>query len=429
MASLTNAFEMAQKQFDHVAELLNLDPPVREYLRMPLREFHFRIPVRMDDGSMRVFQGYRVQHNDSRGPCKGGIRFHPAETADTVRALAMWMTWKCAVADIPLGGAKGGVVLDPATLSVSEKERLVRGYVQQVWRNLGPRQDVPAPDVGTTPQMMGWMMDEYSKLNGFYTPGVITGKPVGGGGSLGRTEATGFGAIHTVREMMKHLKMDPTQCCAAVQGFGNVAQYAAIGFTEQLGGKVVCVSYWDRSDKTSYTVSKDSGIDTRFLMSITDQYGSIDKDQARTAGYQIEDGEAWISKDVDVLIPAALEGQITSDNIQKISQRVRIIAEAANGPTTPEADAELSKRPGLMMIPDFLCNAGGVTVSYFESVQNDMNFYWTKDEVLQRLDNKMTSAFHNVLDMAEKEHVSMRDAAYMVAIASVVRAMQLRGWI
>lgn len=429
MASLTNAFEMAQKQFDHVAELLNLDPPVREYLRMPLREFHFRIPVRMDDGSLRVFQGYRVQHNDSRGPCKGGIRFHPAETADTVRALAMWMTWKCAVADIPLGGAKGGVVLDPATLSVSEKERLVRGYVQQVWRNLGPRQDVPAPDVGTTPQMMGWMMDEYSKLNGFYTPGVITGKPVGGGGSLGRTEATGFGAIHTVREMMKHLKMDPAQCRAAVQGFGNVAQYAAIGFTEQLGGKVVCVSYWDRSDKTSYTVSKDSGIDTRFLMNITDQYGSIDKDQARAAGYQIEDGEAWISKDVDVLIPAALEGQITSDNIQKISQRVRIIAEAANGPTTPEADDELSKRPDLMMIPDFLCNAGGVTVSYFESVQNDMNFYWTKDEVLQRLDNKMTSAFHNVLDMAEKEHVTMRDAAYMVAIASVVRAMQLRGWI
>jgi len=429
MASLTNAFEMAQKQFDHVAELLNLDPPVREYLRMPLREFHFRIPVRMDDGSLRVFQGYRVQHNDSRGPCKGGIRFHPAETADTVRALAMWMTWKCAVADIPLGGAKGGVVLDPATLSVSEKERLVRGYVQQVWRNLGPRQDVPAPDVGTTPQMMGWMMDEYSKLNGCYTPGVITGKPVGGGGSLGRTEATGFGAIHTVREMMKHLKMDSTKCSAAVQGFGNVAQYAAIGFTEQLGGKVVCVSYWDRSDKTSYTVSKDNGIDARFLMSITDQYGSIDKGQARAAGYQIEDGEAWISKDVDVLIPAALEGQITSDNFHTISQRVRIIAEAANGPTTPEADDELRKRPGLMMIPDFLCNAGGVTVSYFESVQNDMNFYWTKDEVLQRLDNKMTSAFHNVLEMAEREKVYMRDAAYMVAIASVVRAMQLRGWI
>ncbi len=429
MASLTNAFEMAQKQFDHVAELLNLDPPVREYLRMPLREFHFRIPVRMDDGSMRVFQGYRVQHNDARGPCKGGIRFHPAETADTVRALAMWMTWKCAVADIPLGGAKGGVVLDPATLSVNEKERLVRGYVHQAWRNLGPRQDVPAPDVGTTPQMMGWMMDEYSKLNGCYTPGVITGKPVGGGGSLGRTEATGFGAIHTVREMMKHLKMEPSQCSAAVQGFGNVAQYAAIGFSEQLGGKVVCVSYWDRMDKTSYTVSKDSGIDARFLMSITDQYGSIDKGQARAAGYQIEDGEAWISKDVDVLIPAALEGQITRDNVHTISQRVRIIAEAANGPTTPEADDELRQRPGLMMIPDFLCNAGGVTVSYFESVQNDMNFYWTKDEVLQRLDSKMTSAFHNVLDMAEKEKVNMRDAAYMVAIASVVRAMQLRGWI
>ncbi len=198
MASTTNAFEMAQAQFDHVAELLQLDPEVREILRWPLREFHFRIPVRMDDGSMRVFQGFRVQHNDARGPNKGGIRFHPAETIDTVRALATWMTWKCAVVDIPLGGGKGGVIVDSATLSTSEKERLVRGYVQQMWKNIGPRQDVPAPDVGTSPQMMGWMMDEYSKLSGQYTPGVITGKPVGGGGSLGRTEATGFGVIYTV---------------------------------------------------------------------------------------------------------------------------------------------------------------------------------------------------------------------------------------
>ena len=211
MAGTTNAFEMAQRQFDHVAELLKLDPQVREILRWPMREFHFRIPVRMDDGTIRVFQGFRVQHNDARGPNKGGIRFHPAETIDTVRALATWMTWKCAVADIPLGGGKGGVIVDPATLSVSEKERLCRGWVQQMWRNIGPRQDVPAPDVGTTPQMMGWMMDEYSKLVGQYTPGVITGKPVGGGGSLGRTEATGYGVIYTVREAMKHLKHGPHQ--------------------------------------------------------------------------------------------------------------------------------------------------------------------------------------------------------------------------
>ncbi|WP_322793011.1 Glu/Leu/Phe/Val dehydrogenase [Bellilinea sp.] len=428
MAETTNAFEMAQRQFDHVAELLKLDPQVREILRWPLREFHFRIPVRMDDGSIKVFQGFRVQHNDARGPSKGGIRFHPAETIDTVRALATWMTWKCAVVDIPLGGGKGGVIVDPATLSTSEKERLVRGWVQQMWKNIGPRQDVPAPDVGTTPQMMGWMMDEYSKLVGEYTPGVITGKPVGGGGSLGRTEATGFGVIYTVREAMKHLKLDPTQCLAAVQGFGNVAQYAAIGFTEQLGGKVVCVSYWDREDRTSYTVSKADGIDPRFLMSITDQYGTIDKTKAREAGYTIESGDAWISKDVDVLIPAALEGQINAESVHKISPRVKLIAEGANGPTTPEAD-EVIKQRGIFLIPDFLCNAGGVTVSYFESVQNDMNFYWPKEEVLAKLDQKMTAAFQAVLELAEKEKVFMRDAAYMVAINRVVKAMELRGWI
>ncbi|MEW6180619.1 MAG: Glu/Leu/Phe/Val dehydrogenase [Chloroflexota bacterium] len=428
MAETTNAFEMAQRQFDHVAELLKLDPQVREILRWPLREFHFRIPVRMDDGTIKVFQGFRVQHNDARGPSKGGIRFHPAETIDTVRALATWMTWKCAVVDIPLGGGKGGVVVDPATLSTSEKERLVRGWVQQMWRNIGPRQDVPAPDVGTTPQMMGWMMDEYSKLVGEYTPGVITGKPVGGGGSLGRTEATGFGVIYTVREAMKHLKMDPTKCLAAIQGFGNVAQYAAIGFTEILGGKVVCVSYWDREDRTPYTVSKADGIDPRFLMSITDQYGTIDKNKAKEAGYAIEPADAWISKEVDVLIPAALEGQINADSVHKISPRVKIIAEGANGPTTPEAD-EVIRQRGIFLIPDFLCNAGGVTVSYFESVQNDMNFYWPKEEVLSKLDQKMTAAFEAVLELAEKEKVYMRDAAYMVAITRVVKAMELRGWI
>ncbi len=428
MAGTTNAFEMAQSQFDHVAELLRLDPQVREILRWPLREFAFRIPVRMDDGTIRVFQGFRVQHNDVRGPAKGGIRFHPAETIDTVRALATWMTWKCAVVDIPLGGGKGGVIVDPATLSTSEKERLVRGYVGQMWRNIGPRQDVPAPDVGTTPQMMGWMMDEYSKLVGQYTPGVITGKPLGGGGSQGRTEATGFGVIYTVREAMKHLKLDATQCTAAIQGFGNVAQFAAIGFSELLGGKVICVSFWDRDDRKSYTVSKADGIDPHFLKSITDQYGTVNKDKARAAGYAIEDGDAWIAKDVDVLIPAALEGQVNADTVKRISPRVKIIAEGANGPTTPEAD-EVIKERGIFLVPDFLCNAGGVTVSYFEGVQNDMNFYWTKDEVLTKLDTKMTEAFAAVLDMSQKEKVYMRDAAYMVAIARVVKAMELRGWI
>jgi glutamate dehydrogenase (NAD(P)+) len=428
MAVATNAFEMAQRQFDHVADLLQLDMQVREILRWPLREYHFRIPVRMDDGRIRVFQGFRVQHNDARGPAKGGIRFHPAETVDTVRALATWMTWKCAVADIPLGGGKGGVIVDPATLSISEKERLVRGYIGQIWKNIGPRQDVPAPDVGTTAQMMGWMMDEYSKLSGQYTPGVITGKPVGGGGSLGRTEATGYGVIYTVREALRHLQMDPTQCVAAMQGFGNVSQYAAICFTEQLGGKVACVSYWDRDDRCSYTVSHADGIDARFLMSITDQYGSINKEQARAAGYEIEDGGAWITKEADILIPAALEGQVNADTVNRVHPRVRIVAEGANGPTTPEAD-EVLKGRGAFMIPDFLCNAGGVTVSYFEGVQNDMNYYWTRDEVLTRLDSKMTTAFDNVLNMSQQENVYMRDAAYMVGIHSVVKAMELRGWI
>ena len=428
MTESINAFEMAQQQFDHVAEQLKLEKHVREFLRWPMREYHFRIPVRMDDGSLRIFEGFRVQHNDSRGPCKGGIRFHPSETVDTVRALATWMTWKCAVADIPLGGGKGGVIVDPATLTNSEKERLCRGYIHQIWREIGPRRDVPAPDVGTTPQMMGWMMDEYSKLAGEYTPGVITGKPVGGGGSLGRTEATGLGVIYSIREAMQALKIDSSKCSASIQGFGNVAQYAAIGFCELLKGKVMAVSYWDRDDRTSYTVSHPKGIDPRYLKGITDQYGMIDKANAKTQGYIIEEGDAWISKDVDVLIPSAIEGQINAETVEMVSEKVRIIAEGANGPTTLEADEQLKKR-GVFMIPDFLCNAGGVTVSYFESVQNDMNYYWAIKEVLDRLDDKITTAFHSVYEVYEKENVYMRDAAYMVAINRVVKAMQLRGWV
>jgi glutamate dehydrogenase (NAD(P)+) len=428
MTEMINAFNMAQRQFDQVAELLNLDPQVSEMLRWPTREYKFMIPVNMDDGTKRVFFGYRVQHSDARGPSKGGIRFHPSETLDTVRALAMWMTWKTAVADIPLGGGKGGVAVDSASLSIHEQEKLCRGWIDQVWRNIGPRQDVPAPDVGTNPRMMGWMMDEYSKLVGHYTPGVITGKPVGGGGSLGRTEATGFGVIYTVREAMQHINMDPESSTAAIQGFGNVSQYAAIGFTELLGGKVVCVSYWDREDRLPYTVSHPEGVNPRFLQSITDVYGTIDKDQATKAGYIIEDGEAWITKDVDVLIPSALEGQINADSVERISDRVRLVAEGANGPTTPEAD-EVLARNQVFVIPDFLCNAGGVTVSYFEGVQNDMNYYWTHDEVLERLDTKMTLAFNSVVEMAEGEGVRMRDAAYMVAIDRVVKAMELRGWL
>ncbi len=428
MSEQLNAFEMAQKQFDAVAKQLNLDPGIAETLRWPMREFSFRIPVRMDDGSLRVFQGFRVQHNDARGPNKGGIRFAADETLDTVRALSMWMTWKCAVADIPLGGSKGGIIVDPSALSTTEKESLCRGWVQNMWRNIGPRQDVPAPDVGTNPQMMGWMMDEYSKQVGQFTPGVVTGKPLGSGGSLGRTEATGYGVIYTVREAMKHLKLDSTKMVAAIQGFGNVAQYAAIGFVEILGGKVACVSCYDRHEKKAFTYSHKDGIDPRFLLTIVDPYGTIDKAKAQEAGYVVEDGDAWLGKDVDVLIPAAKEGQVNAETIKKISKRVKLVAEGANGPTTPEAD-EFFKKNNIFVIPDFLCNAGGVTCSYFESVQNDMNFYWPKEEVLQKLDQKMTVAFHGVLDMALEKKVYMRDAAYMVAISRVVKAMELRGWL
>jgi glutamate dehydrogenase len=428
MAGKINAFDMAQIQFDTVAKLLQLDNEIAQILRWPQREFSFRIPVRMDDGSLQVFQGFRVQHNDARGPNKGGIRFAADETLDTVRALATWMTWKCAVADIPLGGGKGGIVVDPSTLSTNEKESLCRGWVRAMWKNIGPRNDVPAPDIGTTPQMMGWMMDEYSRLVGQYTPGVFTGKPVGGGGSLGRTEATGYGAIYTVREAMKHLNLDPKNSVAALQGFGNVSQYAAIGFVEILGGTVACVSCYDRHDKKAYTYSKKGGIDPRFLLSIVDQYGTIDKQKALDSGYEISDGDKWIEADANVLIPAALEGQITGDTVKKISKNVKLVAEGANGPTTPEAD-EVFKKNKVFVIPDFLCNAGGVTTSYFEQVQNDANYYWEKDAVLRRLDVKMTAAFNAVLNRSLEEKVYTRDAAYMVAIDRVVSAMEMRGWL
>jgi glutamate dehydrogenase (NAD(P)+) len=276
--------------------------------------------------------------------------------------------------------------------------------------------------------MMGWMMDEYSKLVGQYTPGVITGKPLGGGGSQGRTAATGFGVVVTIREALKHLNIDGTKTTCAIQGFGNVAQYAAITYLSMIGGKVVCVSCWDNHDKKSYTFSKESGIDPKYLQSITDQYGSVDKGKAKEAGYLIEDGAAWIAKDVDILMPAAIEGVIDQDTVKKVSTKVKIVVEGANGPTTPEADALFRER-NVFLIPDFLANAGGVTCSYFESVQNDMNYYWSEDEVISKLDQKMSMAFKNVLDMSVARQVYMRNAAYMVAIDSVVRAMQLRGWL
>ena len=426
--SVNNAYEIARQEFDHVADMLGLDEEARTFLRDPKKEYHVRIPVRMDDGSLKIFDGYRVQHNDALGPNKGGLRFAANETIDTVRMLAMKMTWKCSVANIPLGGGKGGVVVDPRDLSVGERERLVRGYVRALFPIFGPRNDVPAPDMGTNAQDMCWFMDEYSLLAGSYTPGTVTGKPVGGGGSLGRNEATGLGVIICVREAMKQLGIDSTKTTAASQGFGNVAQYAAIHFIKMLGGRVKCVSCWNRDEKKSFTFLKEDGIDPYFLMSITDAYGTVSNEKAAAAGYQVLDGGEWIKQDVDVLIPAALEKQITAENVGFISPNVKILAEAANGPTTLEADAVLRER-GMFVIPDFLCNAGGVTCSYFESVQNDQNYYWSVEEVLQKLDYKMSTAFNSVYEMAVEKKAYMRDAAYMVSIKRVADAMRFRGWI
>jgi glutamate dehydrogenase (NAD(P)+) len=377
----------------------------------------------MDDGTIRVFEGFRVQHNDSRGPNKGGIRFHPAETIDTVRALATWMTWKCAVVDIPLGGGKGGVIVDPATLSVSEKERLVRGWVQQMWKNIGPRQDVPAPDVGTTPQMMGWMMDEYSRLAGVYTPGVITGKPLGGGGSQGRTEATGYGVIFAVREAMKHLAMDPKQCLAAVQGFGNVAQYATIGFTELLGGKVVCVSYWDRDDRVSYTVSKADGVDAHFLMSITDQYGTIDKAKAKAAGYSMKPATPGSARTWMCSSRPRLRVRSMAKRSRKSAAGLRFWLRALMARPPLKLTIALKARAHLPH-SGFPLQRRWCDGFVFRERSERRELLLDQRRSLQRLDTKMTEAFKAVLDMSLKEKVYMRDAAYMVSIARVVKAME-----
>lgn len=426
-AKAFNAFEMAQSQFDATAAQLGLDEATRELLRFPLREYALAIPVRMDDGSVRVFRGFRVQHNDARGPGKGGIRFHPMETIDTVRALAMWMTWKCGVVDIPLGGSKGGVICDPHNLSMREQERICRGWVRQLAREIGPLRDVPAPDVMTNPQHMLWMLDEYETIHGAKYPGLITGKPVGMGGSLGRTEATGYGLVFTLREALKEMGIKPGDTIASVQGFGNVAQYAIQLYT-QLGGKVIAIAYWDQQDQTARTLRKLSGISLDALMQITDRFGGVDKDKAAGLGYEVLPGDAWIEQDVDILMPSAMENQITAENVDQISKRVKLIAEGANGPTTPAADKVIAAR-GIFMLPDLLANAGGVTCSYFEQVQCNMNYYWEKDEVLGKLDVKMTSAYLGVSELARKKKLYMRDAAYAISVSRVAQACRDRGWV
>ncbi len=381
----------------------------------------------MNDGTHRVFRGFRVQHNDARGPSKGGIRFHPHETLDTVRALAMWMTWKCAVVDIPLGGGKGGVICDPHNLSEHEQEQICRGWVRQIAGDLGPMRDVPAPDVMTTPQHMVWMLDELETLRGQRLPGFITGKPVGMGGSLGRKEATGYGLVFTLREALLELGMPLNQTTASVQGFGNVARHAIELYT-RLGGCVIAVSSWDQAAQQAFTFRKPTGIVLAELLEIADRFGGIDRVRAQELGYEVLSGDEWLTQDVDILIPAALENQIHAGNVDSISEQVKIVAEGANGPTAPEADAVLQKR-GIFMIPDLLANAGGVTCSYFEQVQSNTNYYWTREEVLERLDAKMTTAYAFVSELARKQDLYMRDAAYMIAVERVAAACKERGWV
>ncbi len=426
-STVYNPFETARQQFDHAADLLELDNTTRELLRTPMREYHFNIPVRMDDGTKKIFRGFRIQHNDARGPAKGGVRFHPLETIDTVRALSMWMSWKTAVADIPLGGGKGGVICDPHHLSNSEQEQLCRGWVRQIVRNLGPNIDIPSPDIMTNAQHMLWMLDEYETIMGGHFPGFITGKPTGLGGSLGKKESTGYGVIIAIREALNELGLKAANTVASVQGYGNVARYA-IELYQKMGGKVICVSCWDEEDHKTCAFRKKDGIITEELDSISDVFGGIDKHKARDMGYELFSGNEWLSQEVDILIPAALENQITMDNVNNIRDSVKLIAEGANGPVSPDADKILADK-GIFMIPDFLANAGGAISSYFEQVQSNMNYYWEKDEVLGKLDVKMTSAYAAVSDFAKENKLSMRDSAYVISIDRVAQACRERGWV
>ena len=416
MSEELNPFAIAQKQLDQAAEIMGLDEATHEFLRWPLRELHVTLPVRMDDGTVKVFHGFRVQYNDSRGPTKGGIRYHPAETIDTVRALAAWMTWKTSVVDIPLGGAKGGIICNPKEMSNSELERLSRAYIRQVGRIIGEEVDVPAPDVYTTPQIMAWMMDEYSVIRGYNVPGVITGKPIPLGGSQGRGDATARGGMYCIREAGKVLNLDLNGAVAAVQGYGNAGQYAHILGQELLGLKVVAVS-----DSKGGIYNPD-GLDAEAVIAHKKETGSV----INFPGAKNITNAELLELDVTVLIPAAMENQITAANAGNL--KAKIVAELANGPTTPEAD-EILYNNGVYLIPDFLCNAGGVTVSYFEQVQNAYDYYWEVETVHERLDKKMTAAFHAVHNAAQEHKVNNRMGAYVVAVGRVAEACKLRGWV
>jgi glutamate dehydrogenase (NAD(P)+) len=407
------ASDLAIKQFDIAAAKLNLDPNVARRLRRPDRAMIVSVPTRMDDGRVHVFTGYRVQHNDVLGPFKGGIRYHPEVSLGEVSALAMWMTWKCSLVGLPLGGAKGGVACDPAELSRNELQSLTRRYTAEILNFIGPEVDVPAPDMGTNEQVMAWIMDTYSQHKGHAVPEVVTGKPVAIGGTLGRREATGRGVVYAVIEAAKHLGLDLIGCTAAVQGFGNVGSVVTKELA-QLGVKVIAVS--DRTggyyEPTSLPVDK--------LLEVADRNHSL---EGFPYGEKITNSELLELK-CDILVPAALEMQITEENAARV--QCRILAEGANGPTTLAADSILRDK-NVFLIPDILANAGGVIVSYFEWVQDLQNFFWNEDEVNVKLRDMLTRTFHHVLETSQKHNVDMRLAALMMGIDRVAKAMLWRG--
>jgi glutamate dehydrogenase (NAD(P)+) len=412
-----NAFATAQAQLRKVAGLLDLDPGVVEILAHPKRELTVNFPVRMDDGTTRVFTGYRVQHNEARGPVKGGIRYSPMVSLDEVRALAMWMTWKCAVVNLPYGGAKGGVIVDPKTLSDGELERLTRRYASEISIVIGPSEDIPAPDMGTDGRIMGWIMDTFSMHHGHSVPGVVTGKPVAIGGSLGRVEATGRGVLYITQEACRATGREFKGATVAIQGFGNVGSVAA-RLLAQAGARVVAVS-----DSRGGVYHPD-GLDVEYLYARRKPSGLIgDHDLSLFPHRDITNAEL-LELPVDILIPAALEGQITERNASQI--QARMIVEAANGPTTDAADAVLAERD-VYLVPDILANAGGVVVSYFEWVQDLQSFFWEESEVNQRLERIMVNAFTEVSTLAQAQGVRLREAAYIVALQRVIEALQIRG--
>jgi glutamate dehydrogenase (NAD(P)+) len=407
------ALESALAQFDRVSKYLDLDPEVAAILRVPKREWTVRFPVRMNSGDVRVFTGYRVQHNVARGPAKGGMRFHPATDIDEVRALAMWMTWKCALVNVPFGGAKGGVTVDPRELEPDELARVTRRFTAELQGIIGPEIDIPAPDVGTNAQTMAWMMDTFSMHAGYSVPGVVTGKPISLGGSEGRADATGMGVAFSVARAAQNVGMDLEGARIAVQGFGNVGE-AAARILAGMGARIVAVT------DVGGGVQNPDGLDVVQLKRHLEETGTI----AGAPRTRPVDNAELLAMDVDVLVLAALEGQLTADNAADV--RARIVAEGANGPTTPEADAILNQR-GVLVIPDILCNAGGVIVSYFEWVQNLQSYHWKPEDVAERLKGVMTDAFDEVWIVHRERGIDMRLAALNIAVGRVALAQRLRG--